>query len=78
MFVGPPDVYAELAKRRPVRLRTTCCYAKSEPTFADALAAVRRIIWEKIILPRTAGANVAAQLPPPPTKLLLDHLTAAA
>ena len=71
-------VYANLAKRRPVRLRTTCCYAKSEPTFADALAAVRRVIWEKIILPRTAGGNVAAQLPPPLRKLLLDHLTAAA
>jgi hypothetical protein len=71
-------IYAQLAREKPVKLRTTCCYAKSEPTFADALAAVRRVVWEQIILPRTAGANVVTQLAPPLRELLLDHLTAAA
>lgn len=71
-------IYAKLAERRPVKLRTTCCYAKTEPTFADALAAVRRVVWEQIILPRTAGADVVAQLSRPLKELLLDHLTAAA
>lgn len=71
-------VYAKLAKARAIKLQTTCCYAKSEPTFADALAAVRRAVWEKIILPRTSGGHVVAQLSPPLKKLLLDHLTAAA
>lgn len=71
-------IYAQLAAERPVKLQGTCCYAKTEPTFADALAAVRRVIWQQIILPRTAGGKLAAQLPHPLRELLLDHLTAAA
>ena len=71
-------IYAQIAAEKPVKLQTTCCYVKSDPTFADALAAVRRVIWEKIILPRTAGGTLAAQFPPPLKELLLDHLTAAA
>lgn len=78
LFTLVSSIYAKLARDRPLKLQTTCCYAKSDPTFADALAAVRRVIWEKIILPRTTGGNVAAQLPRPLKKLLLDHLTAAA
>lgn len=71
-------IYAQLAREKPVKLRTTCCYAKTDPTFGDALAAVRRVIWEQIILPRTPGVGIAAQIPPPLKELLLDHLTAAA
>lgn len=71
-------IYAQLAREKPVKLQTTCCYAKSDPTFADALAAVRRVIWEQIILPRSGGGKLAAQLPRPLKELLLDHLTAAA
>lgn len=71
-------IYAKLAQDHPVKLRTTCCYAKSDPTFADALAAVRRVIWEKIILPRTPVGILVTNSPPPLKELLLDHLAAAA
>jgi hypothetical protein len=71
-------IYARLAADKSVKLRTTCCYGKNDPTFADALAAVRRVTWEQIILPRTAGMSVVTQLAPKLKELLLDHLTAAA
>jgi hypothetical protein len=71
-------IYARLAADKPVKLRTTCCYAKQDPTFADALAAVRRVIWEQIILPRTAGMSVVTQFAPKLKELLLDHLASAA
>jgi hypothetical protein len=71
-------IYAEIAKDKPVKLQSTCCHFKTEPTFADALAAVRRLIWQKILLPRFPSGTVAAKLPHKLRDLLLDHLTAAA
>lgn len=71
-------IYARIAKKQKVQLHAVPCYTKTEPTFADALAATRRVVWEQIILPRTKGAAIAAQMPPSLKNLLLDHLTAAA
>jgi hypothetical protein len=70
-------IYAKLAENKPVKLQCSS-YEKTDPTFADALAAVRWIIWEKIILPRSTGGSVAAYLPRRLRNLILNHLTAAA
>ena len=71
-------IYTQIAKQKPVKLLGTVCYTKSEPTFADALAATRRVIWQQILLPRTEGDAVVAKLPGDLRDLLLDHLAAAA
>jgi hypothetical protein len=70
-------IYAHLTKRQ-IKVGNTPCSHKLDPTFADALAAVRRVIWEQVILPRTSGHARATKWPPALRTLLLDHLTAAA
>jgi hypothetical protein len=70
-------IYAKLAENKPVKLQCSS-YEKTDPTFADALAAVRWIIWEKIILPRCTGGSVAAYLPRRLRNIILNHLTTAA
>jgi hypothetical protein len=71
-------IYRQLCEDKAVNLHTRSSYVKTEPTFADALAAVRRVVWQKIILPRTIGGTLVTKLPQSLQDLLLDHLTAAA
>jgi hypothetical protein len=71
-------IYAQLARKKKVALYDTPCYHKTEVTFADALAAVRKLLWEEVILPHVPGGHLVAKLPTPARKLLLDHLVAAA
>jgi hypothetical protein len=78
LFTVVSLLYAELAKNQKVKIHGTPCYHKTAPTFSDALAAVRRLAWEQIILPHTRGGSLVTQLPKPLRELLLDQLTAAA
>jgi hypothetical protein len=71
-------VYAELAKAGRVRVHGTPCYHKAAPTFADALAAVRRLLWEQVILSHAPGGSLVTQLPDATRDWLLEHLAAAA
>lgn len=71
-------LYAQLAAHGHMKVRGTPCYPKTDPTFADALAAVRAVVWEQVILPRMAGGPCATEIPPLLWELLLDHLAAAA
>ena len=71
-------IYGELAREKKVKVYSTPCYHKTDPTFADALAAVRRLFWETLILKHVHGVRHVAKLPPPMRNLLLDHLAAAA
>lgn len=71
-------IYVELARQGRVKVRTTPCYSKPAPTFADALAAVRRLLWEQVILEHAPCGSHVAQLPAPIREMLLEHLTAAA
>jgi hypothetical protein len=52
-------------------------YAKTEPTFADALAAVRRHLWAEMNAATPLSAASAANSPST-SKALLDLLVAAA
>ena len=53
-------------------------YKKDEPTFADALAQVRRVLWAEILLPGPCKTRVLPKLPRRIRTLLLDRLAAAA
>jgi hypothetical protein len=78
LFTVVSLIYAELAKAGKVKVYSTPCYAKRNPTFADALAGVRRLLWEQVILMQAPGGGIATKLPEPLKELLLEHLAAAA
>jgi hypothetical protein len=71
-------IYAELAEQNRVKVHATPCYAKTEPTFSDALAAVRVLLWEQVILPHVPCGYLVTKLPSRLRELLLDRITAAA
>jgi hypothetical protein len=52
-------------------VRRTAWYAKQQPTFADALAAVRRDLWQHQLFEASAAASDVVKLP----RLVLDRLT---
>jgi hypothetical protein len=78
LFTVVSLIYTQLAKQRRVKVHVVPCYAKTDPTFADALAAVRVLIWQQVILPRTPGGKIVAKIPIKLRTMLLEHLTAAA
>jgi hypothetical protein len=55
---------------RSVPLRQAAWYAKELPTFADALAAVRRDLWQHHLFRPSAVAGEVVKLP----RLVLDRL----
>jgi len=71
-------LYGRIAGQRKIKIESTPCWHKLDPTFADALATVRWVVWEEVILPRTAGRACAAKMPDRFKHLLLHHLSAAA
>jgi hypothetical protein len=78
LFTVVSLIYAELARQGKVKIHCTPCYRKTDPTFADALAAVRRLLWEQVILPHVPGGGIVSKLPSTIREILLEHLTAAA
>lgn len=71
-------IFAEHARHHRLRIRTTAWYAKTEPTFSDALATVRRLFWLETILKRPSHHRAFTKLPPHVRDLLLDSLAPAA
>jgi len=53
-------------------------YAKAEPTFSDAMATVRRMIWTETIIRSRCGRRGQEKWPAPLRELLLDCLARAA
>jgi hypothetical protein len=71
-------IYHEHLKRHEA---TTCdrpCYTKSEPTFADAIATVRRLIWEETVFAQPYFRKACKNLPPKLREFILDHFCQAA
>jgi hypothetical protein len=60
------------------RLHETPCYHKDHVTFADALHAVRREIWQATLLRHWPQGQCLTTLPPDLREMLLDQLSAAA
>jgi hypothetical protein len=67
-----------VSERGEVKVGTTPCYAKTDPTFADAMASVRELLWTEVLLPQTPGGELVTALPPNLRELLLEQLAAAA
>ena len=59
-------------------LSQTPCYRKTAATFADALFAVRRELWQHCLLRHHAATRCLGSLPRPLRETLLWHLSAAA
>ena len=71
-------IFAEHARHHRLRVRGTAWYTKTEPTFSDALATVRRLFWLETILKHPAHHAAFTKLPPQVRDLVLDSLALAA
>ena len=71
-------IFAAHARRHRIRLRVTAWYAKTEPTFSDAITTVRRLFWTETIFERSSHKDAFQKIPGRLRNLLLDHLSRAA
>ena len=71
-------IFAEHTRRHRVQIRSTEWYIKTEPTFSDAIATVRRLFWQKSIFETASYHNGFKKLPPKLRNMLLDYLSQAA
>jgi hypothetical protein len=79
LFSAVTLIWAELPKARRRKVATaTPCYPKTAVTFADALAAVRRELWEQTLLRHRRESGCLSSLPQRLKNTLLWHLSAAA
>ncbi len=65
-------------RRYRVRPPSTAWYVKTDITFSDAIATVRRLLWTKTIFGTSVHNDHIAKLPRPLRTLLLDALSRAA
>jgi hypothetical protein len=79
LFSAVALIWHHLPKARRQAVATaTPCYTKTSVTFADALAAVRRELWEQTLLRHSPKSECFNSLPPQLRNTLLWHLSAAA
>ena len=71
-------VFHRHAQRHGVSIRRTPWYVKPEPTFADALTAVRRLFWAETVLKGSPVHKGISKLPLKLRRTLLDQLSQAA
>jgi hypothetical protein len=71
-------IFAEYRKDHSPRLAHTDWYAKTEPTFGDAMATVRRLFWQKTIFAQSAHNEAFQKIPARLRNLLLECLSRAA
>ncbi len=71
-------VLADYSRGHRVRPASTAWYVKTDVTFSDAIATVRRLLWEKTVFGTSNYAKQYAKTPPAIRKLFLDCLCPAA
>jgi IS4 transposase len=71
-------IYYEHLKRHAVCTCDRPCYTKSEPTFTDAMVAVRRLFWEETIFAQPYFRKACQKLLPKMAEFIFDHLCQAA
>ena len=71
-------IYAEHVRGHKPAVRSTPWYEKDEPTFADALAAIRRQFWSGTFLQQAGAERAWKNLPTDLRTTLLDRLCYAA
>jgi hypothetical protein len=67
-------IFARLAERKPPKIASAPWYHKTEPTFSDALRAVRRLCWQEVLRRPRKYAGIT-KLPPKLKIVLLEHLS---
>ena len=80
LFTAVSLIWQELSDSgHPVILHNTPCYTKKAMTFADALFAVRRAIWERqVVVEHSPLGRCLTPLSRPTREMLLTYLSAAA
>jgi len=78
LFSAVALIYRELSRGKTPEPRTDPWYAKAQVTFADAIAAVRRLLWRETVLGQASPHGVFQKLPPELRQMLLDRLSLAA
>lgn len=71
-------IFAEHSRRHRVRVRQTKWYVKTEPTFSDVIATVRRLFWKEAIFEKSSYHKDFKKLSPKLRNMLLDYLSQAA
>jgi len=71
-------IYAEHLRRHSVRPASAPWYPKAAPTFADAIATVRRLFWEQTVFGQACHRDALGEIPRPFKRFLLDCLSRAA
>ncbi len=71
-------IYHEHVKRHKVTTHDRPCYVKSEPTFSDAIADVRRLFWQQTVFEQPYFRKVCKNLPPKLKAFILDHFCQSA
>jgi hypothetical protein len=71
-------IFVQYARRHPIRPLCTPWYAKTEPTFSDAIATVRRLLWSETIFETPSQHEAFEKLPRHLRRILLDRLSLAA
>jgi hypothetical protein len=71
-------VYHRHTGGRGTKPAASAWYAKAEPTFSDAIATVRRLLWSETILKHADHDGAFKKLRPEIRTLLLDRLSLAA
>jgi hypothetical protein len=71
-------IFAEHSRHHRIRLRAVDWYAKTDPTFSDALATVRRLLWSEMLFAGSSHSKALTKLPRRLKNVLLDCLSQAA
>jgi hypothetical protein len=78
LFSAVTLIWQQLPAKKRRCLSQTPCYQKEHLTFADALYAVRREMWETTLAGNRHETQCLTHLPPPVRSLILWHLSTAA
>jgi hypothetical protein len=71
-------IYGEYTRRHRIHIRQTPWYVKTEPTFSDALATVRRLFWQQTLFQQPCYRKSFQELPSKFRNWMLDQLSHAA
>lgn len=71
-------IFAKHARGHHTTARCTAWYHKTEPTFSDAIATVRRLFWQETVFEKASYHKGFKKLPPKLRNMLLDYLSQAA
>lgn len=75
MFSVVALMFQRLTRGRQVQACQTAWHARSEPTFGDAIQAIRRLLWRQTILKQATFHAVVPKLPPRFLAMLLAELS---